>query len=105
MHLADQSSNATTGYAVMCAMGLAFHLTKHGRSQLGLRQAPPCRNAYLDASTNRSRRYCSERCGTRANVDAWRARERLKPERAEGVAEASAPTVLRSRTGSTPAVR
>ncbi|WP_141743598.1 CGNR zinc finger domain-containing protein, partial [Streptomyces abyssalis] len=33
--------------------------------------------AYLDTSTNRSRRYCSDRCATRANVAAYRARKRL----------------------------
>ncbi|MDX2559407.1 CGNR zinc finger domain-containing protein [Streptomyces sp. TX20-6-3] len=81
MHLADHSSNATTGYAAICAMGLAFHLTEFGADRLGLCQAPPCRNAYLDTSTNRSRRYCSDRCATRANVAAYRARKRLEADR------------------------
>ncbi|MEU0400349.1 CGNR zinc finger domain-containing protein [Streptomyces sp. NPDC006197] len=81
MHLADHSSNATTGYAAISAMGLAFHLTEFGADRLGLCQAPPCRNAYLDTSTNRSRRYCSDRCATRANVAAYRARKRLEAER------------------------
>ncbi|MFD3942299.1 CGNR zinc finger domain-containing protein [Streptomyces sp. NPDC058579] len=76
MHLADHSSNATTGYAALCAMGLAFHLTAYGPGRLGLCEAAPCRNAYLDTSTNRSRRYCSDRCATRANVAAYRARKR-----------------------------
>ncbi len=83
MHLADHSSNATTGYAAICAMGLAFHLTEFGADRLGLCQAPPCRNAYLDTSTNRSRRYCSDRCATRANVAAYRARKRLEAGRAD----------------------
>ncbi|MFF8378822.1 CGNR zinc finger domain-containing protein [Streptomyces sp. NPDC015661] len=83
MHLADHSSNATTGYAAISAMGLAFHLTEFGADRLGLCQAPPCRNAYLDTSTNRSRRYCSDRCATRANVAAYRARKRLEAERSD----------------------
>ncbi|WP_225802601.1 ABATE domain-containing protein [Streptomyces sp. NK15101] len=83
MHLADHSSNATTGYAAISAMGLAFHLTEFGADRLGLCQAPPCRNAYLDTSTNRSRRYCSDRCATRANVAAYRARKRLEAERTD----------------------
>ena len=62
-------------------MGLAFHLTAHGVDRLGLCEAAPCRNAYLDTSTNRSRRYCSDRCATRANVAAYRARKRLETER------------------------
>ncbi|MFB7587441.1 CGNR zinc finger domain-containing protein [Streptomyces sp. NPDC056169] len=81
MHLADHPSNATSGYAAIAAMGLAFHLTEFGADRLGLCQAPPCRNAYLDTSTNRSRRYCSDRCATRANVAAYRARKRLEAER------------------------
>ncbi len=83
MHLADHPSNATAGYAAIAAMGLAFHLTEYGVDRLGLCQALPCRNAYLDTSTNRSRRYCSDRCATRANVAAYRARKRLETERSE----------------------
>lgn len=82
MHLADHPSNATAGYAATAAMGLAFHLTSYGVDRLGLCEAAPCRNAYLDTSTNRSRRYCSDRCATRANVAAYRARKRLETERA-----------------------
>ncbi|MFF2521550.1 CGNR zinc finger domain-containing protein [Streptomyces liangshanensis] len=81
MHLAEHPSNATAGYAATAAMGLAFHLTRFGVDRLGLCQAAPCRNAYLDTSTNRSRRYCSDRCATRANVAAYRARKRLETER------------------------
>jgi predicted RNA-binding Zn ribbon-like protein len=81
MHLAEHPSNVTAGYAATASMGLAFHLTEHGADRLGLCQAPPCRNAYLDTSTNRSRRYCSDRCATRANVAAYRARKRLETER------------------------
>ncbi|MEU2115766.1 CGNR zinc finger domain-containing protein [Streptomyces sp. NPDC016459] len=83
MHLADHPSNATAGYAAIAAMGLAFHLTEFGADRLGLCQAPPCRNAYLDTSTNRSRRYCSDRCATRANVAAYRARKRLEADRTD----------------------
>ncbi|MFI5862052.1 CGNR zinc finger domain-containing protein [Streptomyces sp. NPDC051546] len=80
IHLADHPSNASAGYAAIACFGLAFHLTAHGPDRLGICQAPPCRNAYLDTSTNRSRRYCSDRCATRANVAAYRARKRLEAE-------------------------
>ena len=83
MHLADHPSNATAGFAAIAAMGLAFHLTEYGVDRLGLCEASPCRNAYLDTSTNRSRRYCSDRCATRANVAAYRARKRLEADRSE----------------------
>ncbi|MEU1162866.1 CGNR zinc finger domain-containing protein, partial [Streptomyces sp. NPDC005921] len=62
IHLTEHPSNATAGYAAMSAMGLAFHLTKFGPDRLGMCEATPCRNVYVDSSTNRSRRYCSERC-------------------------------------------
>jgi predicted RNA-binding Zn ribbon-like protein len=83
MHIAEHPANATAGYAATASMGLAFHLTELGADRLGICQAPPCRNVYLDTSTNRSRRYCSDRCATRANVAAYRARKRLESERSE----------------------
>lgn len=81
MHLADHPSNVTAGFAAIASMGLAFHLTEYGVDRLGLCEAAPCRNAYLDTSTNRSRRYCSDRCATRANVAAYRARKRQEADR------------------------
>ena len=80
MHLAEHPANATAGYAATACMGLAFHLTDLGVQRLGICQADSCRNAYLDTSTNRSRRYCSDRCATRANVAAYRARKRRESE-------------------------
>ncbi|MFE2481113.1 CGNR zinc finger domain-containing protein [Streptomyces sp. NPDC001194] len=96
IHLADHPSNASAGYAAIASFGLAFHLTEHGPDRLGLCQAAPCRNAYLDTSTNRSRRYCSDRCATRANVAAYRARKRLEAE-ASGQSGRSADTAQDSR--------
>ncbi|AEM81330.1 CGNR zinc finger domain-containing protein [Streptomyces violaceusniger] len=84
MHIADYAANAGAGYAATASMGLAFHLTELGADRLGICEASPCRNAYLDTSTNRSRRYCSDRCATRANVAAYRARKRLDAERSAG---------------------
>lgn len=76
MHLAENANTATALFATGASMGLAVHLTEHGVDRLGICEAAPCRNAYLDTSTNRSRRYCSDRCATRANVAAYRARKR-----------------------------
>ncbi|WP_037913073.1 CGNR zinc finger domain-containing protein [Actinacidiphila yeochonensis] len=81
MHLADQAANAAAAYSASACMGLAVQLTSLGVDRLGICQASPCRNAYVDTSTNRSRRYCSDRCATRANVAAYRARKRLESER------------------------
>ncbi|MEV1008122.1 CGNR zinc finger domain-containing protein [Streptomyces sp. NPDC049881] len=76
LHLAEHPSSATAGYAAIACMGLAFQLTEMGVDRLGICEADSCRNAYIDTSTNRSRRYCSDRCTTRANVAAYRARKR-----------------------------
>ncbi|GAA0471090.1 CGNR zinc finger domain-containing protein [Streptomyces sp. NPDC046215] len=78
MHIADHAASASASYTATACMGLAVHLTEYGVDRLGICQAVPCRNAYLDTSTNRSRRYCSDRCATRANVAAYRARKRLE---------------------------
>lgn len=80
MHLAEQAVNATAGYSATACMGLAVQLTTLGADRLGICESVPCRNAYVDTSTNRSRRYCSDRCATRANVAAYRARKRLELE-------------------------
>ncbi|MFC5724797.1 CGNR zinc finger domain-containing protein [Streptomyces gamaensis] len=87
MHIADHAANAGAGYAATACMGLAFHLTELGIDRLGICQAPPCRNAYVDTSTNRSRRYCSDRCATRANVAAYRARKRRESRESVSVGE------------------
>ncbi|MCL2550750.1 MAG: CGNR zinc finger domain-containing protein [Actinomycetia bacterium] len=81
MHLADHSATAGAAYSAIACMGLAFQLATLGVDRLGICEAAPCRNAYVDTSTNRSRRYCSDRCATRANVAAYRARKRLENER------------------------
>jgi predicted RNA-binding Zn ribbon-like protein len=39
-------------------------------------QAAPCQGVFIDVSVNRTRRYCSDRCASRANVTAYRARKR-----------------------------
>ncbi|MDJ1135530.1 CGNR zinc finger domain-containing protein [Streptomyces iconiensis] len=100
MHLAEHPANATAGYAATACMGLAFHLTDLGVDRLGVCQATPCRNAYLDTSTNRSRRYCSDRCATRANVAAYRARKRLETLDKEAEEPGGSPAASpRGRTG------
>ncbi|WP_329567548.1 CGNR zinc finger domain-containing protein [Kitasatospora sp. NBC_01266] len=91
LHLADNAASATAAFTAVACMGLAIHLTELGADRLGICQAAPCRNAYLDTSTNRSRRYCSDRCATRANVAAYRARKR---QEAAAAAEAAAATAL-----------
>ncbi|WP_228079273.1 CGNR zinc finger domain-containing protein [Streptomyces profundus] len=102
LHLAEHPSNATAGYAAIACMGLAFQLTDLGVNRLGICEAAPCRNAYIDTSTNRSKRYCTDRCATRANVAAYRARkrrERAESGRTVDGSRPSAPTREPTRPG------
>ena len=78
LHL-TQGGGAAGRYAAGSAMGLAIALTQLGADRLGVCAAPSCQGVFIDASTNRSRRYCGERCAARANVTALRARGRPGP--------------------------
>jgi predicted RNA-binding Zn ribbon-like protein len=57
-------------------MGLTMAFLDLGRARLGACDDPRCRGVFLDTSRNRSRRYCSDRCASRANVAALRRRQR-----------------------------
>lgn len=78
LHLAGDAVGAAEGFAAIAGMGLAVQLTAHGIDRLGVCQAPPCRNVFLDLSANRSRRHCSDRCTSRTNVALYRARRRAR---------------------------
>jgi predicted RNA-binding Zn ribbon-like protein len=81
LHLSEGASVAAAYGATAC-MGLATQATEVGVDRLGVCQAAPCREVFIDTSTNRSRRYCSDRCATRANVAAYRARRRKATQHA-----------------------
>ena len=57
-------------------LGLLEVVARLGTDRLGSCAAAPCTRVFVDTSPNHSRRYCSERCATRANVAAYRARRR-----------------------------
>jgi predicted RNA-binding Zn ribbon-like protein len=75
LHIATRSSVADLliGESLL---GLASVVCELGPTRLGVCSAAPCTNAYVDTSPNQSRRYCSDRCSSRANVAAYRARQR-----------------------------
>jgi hypothetical protein len=64
---------------------------------------------FIDTSTNRSRRYCSDRCATRANVAAYRARRKEQARAAAAASEAetaaAAGTKVMAGAGSSPTGR
>ncbi len=75
LHLTERGDVAAR-YAANAVMGLSVLITQLGVDRLGVCAASGCRRVFVDTSTNRSRRYCSERCATRANVAAYRARQK-----------------------------
>ncbi|MEV7232896.1 CGNR zinc finger domain-containing protein [Streptomyces sp. NPDC051020] len=63
--------------AADCGMALAFIVVAGEQERLRRCEAPDCRDAFVDLSRNRSRRYCSSRtCGNRLHVAAYRARRK-----------------------------
>lgn len=58
------------------AMGVADLLRADEMSRLSECADPTCHGIVLDLSRNRSRRFCSTRCGNRAAVAAYRSRLR-----------------------------
>ena len=57
-------------------MGLSTLVCDLGATRLGVCDASGCDHVFVDTSPNQSRRYCSDRCSSRANVAAYRARQR-----------------------------
>lgn len=76
IHVTRSGSPVAEDWAAAATWGLAVALTRWGSARFGVCDDERCGDAYLDTSTNRSRRYCSERCATRAHVAAHRARRR-----------------------------
>jgi len=59
------------------AMALSVIIAEDGFERLRTCEADDCMDVFVDASRNRSRRYCSPQvCGNRASVAAYRARQR-----------------------------
>jgi predicted RNA-binding Zn ribbon-like protein len=63
-------------YVTSAIYGLAVALTQHGASHLGVCADTTCGNAFLERNSGRPRRWCSDRCATRAHVAAYRARQK-----------------------------
>jgi len=76
LHVAPQAASVAELLISESLLGLSTLVCDLGASRLGVCAATPCTNVYVDTSPNRSRRYCSDRCSSRANVAAYRARQR-----------------------------
>jgi predicted RNA-binding Zn ribbon-like protein len=76
LHVATPAASVSELLIGEALLGLATLVCDLGPTRLGVCAAVSCDNVYVDTSPNRSRRYCSERCSSRANVAAYRARQR-----------------------------
>jgi len=76
MHVADRQSSVSELLIAESLMGLSTLVCDLGATRLGVCDASPCTSVFVDTSPNQSRRYCSDRCSSRANVAAFRARQR-----------------------------
>lgn len=76
LHFAAPDAPVADRVASAAALGLAQAIHDSGRARLGVCSASPCGDVFIDTSRNRSRRYCHESCASRANVAAFRARQR-----------------------------
>ncbi len=76
MHVADRQSTVAELLVAESLMGLSTLVCDLGATRLGVCDASSCENVFVDTSPNQSRRYCSDRCSSRANVAAYRARQK-----------------------------
>jgi predicted RNA-binding Zn ribbon-like protein len=76
IHVANKAASVADLLIGESLLGLANLACDLGPTRLGVCAATPCTNVYVDTSPNQSRRYCSERCSSRANVAAYRARQK-----------------------------
>jgi predicted RNA-binding Zn ribbon-like protein len=78
LHVAERGSSVAGLLTAECALGLAMLVVDYGASRLGVCSSDKCDSVFIDTSPNSSRRYCSDRCSSRANVAAYRARRRAE---------------------------
>ena len=78
LHVAEKGSSVPALITAECLMGLAMLVVDFGPTRLGVCSSGTCTNVFIDTSPNSSRRYCSDRCSSRANVAAYRARRKAE---------------------------
>ena len=76
MHVANRAASVAELLVGESLMGLATLVCDLGATRLGICSEPRCDHVFVDTSPNQSRRYCSDRCSSRANVAAFRARQK-----------------------------
>jgi predicted RNA-binding Zn ribbon-like protein len=79
LHFEPAGAGLAERLGAATAMGLAIVLCDYGADRLGICASPSCRDAFVDMSKNRRKRYCTEVCAHRESVAAFRARHRITP--------------------------
>lgn len=77
-HFVADDASLVHRLGAVAAVGLGAVLSEFGIQRFGLCADAQCNDAFIDLSRNRSRRYCSDRCATRSNVAAYRARRKAE---------------------------
>jgi predicted RNA-binding Zn ribbon-like protein len=76
IHVSRLSAPLADRVAAHLAMGMADLVVAGETDRVRSCASPDCREAFIDFSRNRSRRYCDNRtCGNRVHVAAYRARK------------------------------
>ncbi len=84
LHVSNRSSSVAELLIAEALLGLATLVCDLGPLRLGVCSATGCNDVFVDTSPNQSRRYCSDRCSSRANVAAYRARRKTAAGDAAG---------------------
>jgi predicted RNA-binding Zn ribbon-like protein len=71
-----QPSMARLRPALRCALGILALMQNYGLQRMRACAAEPCRDVFVDTSRNASRRFCSDRCANRYNINAFRERQK-----------------------------
>jgi len=69
LHLSE-SGSAADRYAAGAVSGLSMIVTQVGLHKIGICSMAACDRAFIDGSSNKSRRYCTEHSAARGNVTA-----------------------------------
>ncbi|MGZ5398829.1 MAG: CGNR zinc finger domain-containing protein [Nocardioides sp.] len=78
LHVATRSATVSELLIGESLLGLSTLVCDLGATRLGVCAGSKCARVFVDTSPNQSRRYCSDRCSSRANVAAYRARQKAE---------------------------
>ena len=76
LHFESEADSPARYLGAIAAMGLSVALIEGGFDRFGTCQSSRCDDVFVDVSRNHSRLHCSDKCTTRENVAAHRARQR-----------------------------